>query len=165
MLIMPVQQLPRYVLFLEELTKKTPHNHEDFEQIKNALEIIKDVTTLVNEVKRQYCSHYLIGFLFLKSITQDKKGEIFFEFGKDSQETIHIACTNKSDSEELFEKKLILSPKNFKKMHRSKAKEKLTNQKKDWKIIIKIENFVGGGMWYRKGKEITYKKNNLNKKI
>ncbi|KAJ6231499.1 faciogenital dysplasia protein [Anaeramoeba flamelloides] len=54
MLIIHVQRLTRYVLFLKELTKMTPHNHEDFEQIKNELEMIKDVTTLVNGGKREF---------------------------------------------------------------------------------------------------------------
>ncbi|KAJ6243868.1 faciogenital dysplasia protein [Anaeramoeba flamelloides] len=213
MLIMPVQRLPRYVLFLEELTKKTPHFHEDFEQIKNALEMIKDVTTSVNEGKREfenvqkidgiqrhltpnskrkfiisqnpsskfvksysasliakkekqtilihlfthqllickpknnifsidtkYDLDYLIGFIFLKSITQDKKGKIALEFGKDSQETIHVACINKSDSGELFEKINSLS-KQFQKNAQESSQRKTDQSKKRLEDYYKNRKF------------------------
>ncbi|KAJ3446926.1 faciogenital dysplasia protein [Anaeramoeba flamelloides] len=54
MLIMPVQRLPRYIIFLEQLSKNTPFFHDDYEQIQNAYKMIVEVTTKVNEGKRDF---------------------------------------------------------------------------------------------------------------
>ncbi|EDR28796.1 FYVE, RhoGEF and PH domain-containing protein, putative [Entamoeba dispar SAW760] len=48
-LIMPVQRLPRYNLLLTDLLKNTPTNHCDYQNIIKALEVMKEVTTKVNE--------------------------------------------------------------------------------------------------------------------
>ncbi|KAJ6230732.1 faciogenital dysplasia protein [Anaeramoeba flamelloides] len=54
MLIMPVQRLPRYIIFLEQLSKNTPFFHNDYDQIQNAYKMIVEVTTKVNEGKRDF---------------------------------------------------------------------------------------------------------------
>ncbi|KAJ3443725.1 faciogenital dysplasia protein [Anaeramoeba flamelloides] len=54
MLIMPVQRLPRYIIFLEQLCKNTPVFHYDYDQIQNAYKMIVEVTTKVNEGKRDF---------------------------------------------------------------------------------------------------------------
>eukprot|EP00026_Physarum_polycephalum_P001960 Phypoly_transcript_01964.p1 GENE.Phypoly_transcript_01964~~Phypoly_transcript_01964.p1 ORF type:complete len:979 (+),score=142.50 Phypoly_transcript_01964:32-2968(+) len=48
LLLMPVQRLPRYVLLLESLIKKTPEDHADFQLLRNALALIKKVADQVN---------------------------------------------------------------------------------------------------------------------
>ncbi|ELP86095.1 Rho/RAC guanine nucleotide exchange factor, putative [Entamoeba invadens IP1] len=48
-LIMPVQRLPRYQLLLVDLFKNTPKDHEDYPSISAAVDLIKKVTTDVNE--------------------------------------------------------------------------------------------------------------------
>ena len=40
-------------LFFQELLKKTPNNHPDYEPVKEALELMKAVCSNVNETKRQ----------------------------------------------------------------------------------------------------------------
>ncbi len=37
-LIMPIQRIPRYILFLEDLKKKTPESHPDSRELANAIE-------------------------------------------------------------------------------------------------------------------------------
>lgn len=37
-LIMPIQRIPRYILFLEDLKKKTPESHPDSKELANAIE-------------------------------------------------------------------------------------------------------------------------------
>jgi len=50
---MPVQRLPRYVLLLEELLRKTPGTHPDFTNIKDAIDSVKTVSQQVNSKKAQ----------------------------------------------------------------------------------------------------------------
>ena len=52
-LIMPVQRIPRYVLLLVDLLKKTPEDHADFLDLKAAVEKTKEVADYVNEKKRE----------------------------------------------------------------------------------------------------------------
>ncbi|KAL7717006.1 RhoGEF domain-containing protein [Entamoeba marina] len=47
-LIMPVQRLPRYTLLLAELLKNTPEDHCDYNNIRCALDVMKDVASKVN---------------------------------------------------------------------------------------------------------------------
>ncbi|KAM9957185.1 hypothetical protein ACTFIW_008925 [Dictyostelium discoideum] len=51
-LIMPVQRLPRYVLLLSELIKQTPPNHANVKLLNKCLKGIKEVTSFINEAKR-----------------------------------------------------------------------------------------------------------------
>ncbi|KAN0023556.1 hypothetical protein ACTFIV_007942 [Dictyostelium citrinum] len=51
-LIMPVQRLPRYVLLLSELIKQTPPNHPNVKLLNKCLKGIKEVTSFINEAKR-----------------------------------------------------------------------------------------------------------------
>ncbi|KAK5579913.1 hypothetical protein RB653_009602 [Dictyostelium firmibasis] len=51
-LIMPVQRLPRYVLLLSELIKQTPPNHPNIKLLNKCLKGIKEVTSFINEAKR-----------------------------------------------------------------------------------------------------------------
>jgi hypothetical protein len=48
-MVMPVQRLPRYRMLLEELIRKTSPDHDDYTDLTAGLNIIKDVTTAVNE--------------------------------------------------------------------------------------------------------------------
>jgi len=52
LLIMPVQRIPRYVLLLTDLKKKTPAAHPDYKLIKDALDKVSRVATAVNEQMR-----------------------------------------------------------------------------------------------------------------
>ncbi|KAJ6236823.1 faciogenital dysplasia protein [Anaeramoeba flamelloides] len=58
LLIMPIQRLPRYVLLLGELTKKTLPTHPDYVSLKKAFDEIKLVTGEVNETKREIENAY-----------------------------------------------------------------------------------------------------------
>ncbi len=49
MLILPVQRLYKYPLFLENLLQCTPKTHADYASITAALEKIREVATLVDE--------------------------------------------------------------------------------------------------------------------
>lgn len=53
MLILPVQRLYKYPLFLENLLQCTPKSHPDHPTIITALEKVKDVATLVDERAQQ----------------------------------------------------------------------------------------------------------------
>jgi len=52
-LIQPVQRVPRYVLLLTELHKYTPKEHASSSKLKRALVKMKNVTTKLNEAKRE----------------------------------------------------------------------------------------------------------------
>lgn len=53
MLILPVQRLYKYPLFLENLLQSTPKSHPDHPTLIAALEKIKEVATLVDERAQQ----------------------------------------------------------------------------------------------------------------
>ncbi|KAJ5072920.1 faciogenital dysplasia protein [Anaeramoeba ignava] len=53
LLIAPIQRLPRYVLFIEEIVKNTSKNHPDFKYFQQALVKIKEVADQVNIKKRE----------------------------------------------------------------------------------------------------------------
>eukprot|EP01094_Clydonella_sp_ATCC50884_P014436 TRINITY_DN2487_c0_g2_i3.p1 TRINITY_DN2487_c0_g2~~TRINITY_DN2487_c0_g2_i3.p1 ORF type:complete len:462 (-),score=132.77 TRINITY_DN2487_c0_g2_i3:52-1332(-) len=52
LLIQPVQRVPRYVLLLQDLVKKTGDDHPDRQQLEKALSEIKTVTSHINESVR-----------------------------------------------------------------------------------------------------------------
>jgi hypothetical protein len=52
-LIMPIQRPPRYELLLSDLLKNTSERHPDYNNIKNALQLIVDINNQVDEKKRQ----------------------------------------------------------------------------------------------------------------
>eukprot|EP01102_Stenamoeba_stenopodia_P014451 TRINITY_DN479_c0_g6_i1.p1 TRINITY_DN479_c0_g6~~TRINITY_DN479_c0_g6_i1.p1 ORF type:complete len:1392 (-),score=512.93 TRINITY_DN479_c0_g6_i1:24-4199(-) len=51
-LVMPIQQVPRYVMLLADLYKNTPADHPDYNDLGKALENIKAAATKINENKR-----------------------------------------------------------------------------------------------------------------
>lgn len=51
-LILPVQRIPRYKLLLEELVGHTTPLHQDWKELKRALELVKDVALAINEALR-----------------------------------------------------------------------------------------------------------------
>mmetsp|Transcript_37697 Transcript_37697/g.60374 ORF Transcript_37697/g.60374 Transcript_37697/m.60374 type:complete len:631 (+) Transcript_37697:47-1939(+) len=51
-LILPIQRIPRYMLLLEDLKKKTPDTHKNYGDLSEALEIITNVANSINEQKR-----------------------------------------------------------------------------------------------------------------
>ena len=52
-LIAPVQRIPRYVMLLEDLLKYTPQEHEDAEDLRAAVDKMREVADYVNEKKRE----------------------------------------------------------------------------------------------------------------
>eukprot|EP01133_Synstelium_polycarpum_P000060 gene60-81_t len=52
-LILPVQRIPRYVLLLQDLLKYTNNDHEDFNQLVDALGTIKDFAETINFKKSE----------------------------------------------------------------------------------------------------------------
>lgn len=52
-LLTPVQRICKYPLQLAELLKHTEMNHEDYENVKSALDTMKNVAVLINERKRR----------------------------------------------------------------------------------------------------------------
>lgn len=53
LLILPVQRLPRYQLLLEDLMSHTMQNHEEFSDIKVALDKVTEVLNFLNEDRRK----------------------------------------------------------------------------------------------------------------
>eukprot|EP01112_Ceratiomyxa_fruticulosa_P020320 TRINITY_DN688_c0_g1_i1.p1 TRINITY_DN688_c0_g1~~TRINITY_DN688_c0_g1_i1.p1 ORF type:complete len:868 (+),score=238.12 TRINITY_DN688_c0_g1_i1:281-2884(+) len=51
-LIMPVQRVPRYNLLLEQLLKRTWHDHPDYKDLDDALKKVREVAVHLNEKKR-----------------------------------------------------------------------------------------------------------------
>ena len=47
-LISPIQRIPRYKLLLQEMLKKSPKDHIDYKDLKEALNIISDVADYLN---------------------------------------------------------------------------------------------------------------------
>jgi hypothetical protein len=54
LLITPIQRLPRYKLLLSELIKSTWPDHQDYENLGNALSQIKEIAKYVNDRKKEY---------------------------------------------------------------------------------------------------------------
>jgi len=52
-LITPIQRVPRYILLLTDLLKKTDKDHPDYKNIENALNSIEDIAKYINEKKRE----------------------------------------------------------------------------------------------------------------
>eukprot|EP01105_Mastigella_eilhardi_P018003 TRINITY_DN4156_c0_g1_i5.p2 TRINITY_DN4156_c0_g1~~TRINITY_DN4156_c0_g1_i5.p2 ORF type:complete len:788 (-),score=209.63 TRINITY_DN4156_c0_g1_i5:77-2440(-) len=52
-LILPIQRLPRYVLLLTDLLRRTPEDHEDFSDLSKALHETRSVAEFVNQKKRE----------------------------------------------------------------------------------------------------------------
>ena len=52
-LIMPIQRIPRYVMLLNDLLKRTPPTHRDYENLKAAFEKTCEVADYVNKKKRE----------------------------------------------------------------------------------------------------------------
>lgn len=53
-LILPIQRLPRYQMFLETLLKKTPRFHSDYNELKQALEKMISVTSYVDDREKEF---------------------------------------------------------------------------------------------------------------
>jgi hypothetical protein len=49
LLIMPVQRIPRYNLLLRDLLKHTGESHPDFENLKQAIEVIQRLCDRIDE--------------------------------------------------------------------------------------------------------------------
>ncbi|KAN0000392.1 hypothetical protein ACTFIZ_000822 [Dictyostelium cf. discoideum] len=52
LLITPVQQLPRYIMLIQDLIRNTHDDHPDYKPLTEALDKIKHITTIINEKKR-----------------------------------------------------------------------------------------------------------------
>jgi hypothetical protein len=59
-LFFAVQKLPKTLLLLQDLQKKTPKGHADYENVNKSVQMIKSVTEHVNEVIRQAEKSYKI---------------------------------------------------------------------------------------------------------
>lgn len=53
-LVQPIQRLPRYKMFLEQLLKLTPEGHDDRKALQVALEKVSETVSYVNEKKRTH---------------------------------------------------------------------------------------------------------------
>ena len=51
-MIVPIQRIPRYIMLLQDLLKRTPGAHPDFTPLGSALVQMKGIATHVNEMKR-----------------------------------------------------------------------------------------------------------------
>ncbi|KAK1172759.1 phosphatidylinositol 3,4,5-trisphosphate-dependent Rac exchanger 2 protein-like [Acipenser oxyrinchus oxyrinchus] len=52
-LVAPIQRICKYPLLLRELLKRTPKKHTDYALVQEALQVMKDVCSNINEAKRQ----------------------------------------------------------------------------------------------------------------
>jgi len=57
---MPIQRIPRYVLLMNELLKKTEMGHRDYMNIKHALEEVEKIAFYINEKKRMYDNQEMV---------------------------------------------------------------------------------------------------------
>lgn len=57
-LIMPIQRLPRYVLLLKELRKHTWDEHPDAAMMDKMIDLVKSVTSVINEKKNKADAEY-----------------------------------------------------------------------------------------------------------
>jgi len=62
-LIMPVQRIPRYIMMLEDLSKRTVPEHADFSPLKQAVKKISEIMTWVDDQKEVYNEQQRIGKL------------------------------------------------------------------------------------------------------
>ncbi|KAJ1921367.1 hypothetical protein H4219_000684 [Mycoemilia scoparia] len=53
-MLLPVQRIPRYKMLLNDLLKHTPEGHPDCKSLENALNMISEVATFVNENIREH---------------------------------------------------------------------------------------------------------------
>lgn len=54
LLIQPIQRIPRYKLLIEEIIKKTPNEHKDYNDLLKSQNVIEEVAITVNEAIRAY---------------------------------------------------------------------------------------------------------------
>eukprot|EP01084_Bolivina_argentea_P276924 472621_1 len=54
LLILPIQRLPRYRLCLTEIVKNTENNHPDLIDLRRALELVEETTTLINQRMKEF---------------------------------------------------------------------------------------------------------------
>merc|ERR1712228_974177 len=52
-LILPIQRVPRYMLLLKDLIKRTPKSHKNFKDLNHALDVVENVAVTINERKRE----------------------------------------------------------------------------------------------------------------
>lgn len=52
LLITPIQRIPRYQLLLQDLTRNTPENHNDYPNLTFALEKIQEINIYINEEQK-----------------------------------------------------------------------------------------------------------------
>uniref|UniRef100_A0A8C4RZ26 Phosphatidylinositol 3,4,5-trisphosphate-dependent Rac exchanger 2 protein n=1 Tax=Erpetoichthys calabaricus TaxID=27687 RepID=A0A8C4RZ26_ERPCA len=52
-LVAPIQRICKYPLLLRELLKRTPRKHNDYSLVQEALQVMKEVCSNINETKRQ----------------------------------------------------------------------------------------------------------------
>lgn len=72
-LILPIQRIPRYRLLLEEIQKNTPESHRNYKIQAEALELVKEVATTINEAVRAQANRAQI-----ISIQEQFQGDITF---------------------------------------------------------------------------------------
>ena len=53
-LIMPVQRVPRYILFARDLLKSTPQWHPDAPLLRSALGVLEEQTARINQSKKEH---------------------------------------------------------------------------------------------------------------
>jgi len=51
LLIIPIQRIPRYVLLLEQILKKTRKSHPDYNDLEAATQMLKDTAAEINKKK------------------------------------------------------------------------------------------------------------------
>jgi FYVE, RhoGEF and PH domain containing 3 len=49
-LIQPIQRIPRYKMFLEQIVKLTPDDHPDSAALKKSLALVSEIAVTVDEV-------------------------------------------------------------------------------------------------------------------
>lgn len=54
LLILPIQRLPRYRLCLSEIVKNTEKTHPDIVDLRRALELVEETTSLINERMKEF---------------------------------------------------------------------------------------------------------------
>ena len=73
-LILPVQRIPRYILLLSELRKSMKASDSaDWQDINDAVEMIKDITNEINERKRVIDIEVEIGDEWMEPITKENR--------------------------------------------------------------------------------------------
>lgn len=137
-LIMPVQRIPRYIMMLDDLAKRTPTDHPDHAPLRNTVTKISEIMTWVDEQKEVYNSQ-----LYLTKLQEDflalPKGFTIVEPGRSLIKEGDLEMSGQAYHVFLFSDLLLIAKQNLEDRRKSlKKKDVITNSVK-YNFVNKVE--------------------------